>query len=113
MRAVILADNPATRREQPMLARLEVGLVAEGVRVARAVRRECVPAIHGAVHTPVVGFDSGGLSLLRRRRIRELVHDLARAAEGMGGMGGTSGGGASWDGTAGGESGRTRGTNGN
>lgn len=84
MRALILADDSFARREAPMLARLEVGLSGEGVRVVRAVPAECLPQIATPVSSQVVGYEAGPNWFTRRGRARRLLASVAAALDGAG-----------------------------
>lgn len=92
MRALIIADDSFARRETPMLARLEVGLAGEGVRVVRAVPKECLPQISAPVHSTVVGYEMGPNWFTRRGRTRRLLAAVAAALEAPGGSAGASAG---------------------
>lgn len=84
MRALILADASFARREAPMLARLEVGLTGEGVRVVRAVPAECLPHIPASVSSRVVGYEAGPNWFTRRGRARRLLSAVAAGFDGAG-----------------------------
>ncbi|MBX3357170.1 MAG: hypothetical protein KF745_01955 [Phycisphaeraceae bacterium] len=89
MRALILADESFSGREQGMLTRLEVGLVAEGVRVVRAVPATALDSAPGAVYSPVVGYDVGLMGLRRSSRARALVDRVQGALESSAGAQGS------------------------
>lgn len=62
MRVVILADRKFASRERSMLARLQVGLADEGVRVAQALPDGVEPTSSGML-SEVVRFEETGLPL--------------------------------------------------
>ncbi len=67
MRIVIAADRRFASREQSMLARLQVGLADEGVRVVQALP-EGVEVDHGSVLLDTVHYEQVGLPFSRRWR---------------------------------------------
>lgn len=84
MHTVIIADKPFAIRERALLARLEVGLADEGVRVVHAL-----PAEHAAASTTeavgiqstVVGFQELGLPFSLRGRAAELLGTIDALTE--------------------------------
>lgn len=61
MHALIIADRSIALRERAMLARLEVGLADEGVRVVHAVPHVCADHVGPGIHATVVGYFDRGL----------------------------------------------------
>lgn len=73
---MILADEDFASRERDMLARLEVGLVSDGVRVLHAVPDTLPELLDGRVFSQAIGYaPHGPLPPLSRR-----ARDLARSA---------------------------------
>jgi hypothetical protein len=73
---MILADEDFASRERDMLARLEVGLVSEGLRVLHAVPNTLPELLDGRVFSQAIGYAPNGLLPPLSRRAR----DLARSA---------------------------------
>lgn len=76
MRVVILLDRPFARRERRLLARLEVGLADEGVRLIHAVPREILETEQTGLYSRVVAFEPPGFPVPLRLRARRLVEVL-------------------------------------
>lgn len=77
MRAVILADRSMAVRERGMLARLEVGLVGEGVRVVHAIPVECVDAEPIGLYSTPIAYENGWW-WTRPSRVRRLAERLRK-----------------------------------
>ena len=77
MRVVILADDSFARREQGMLARLELGLADEGERVVHAVPERVLSATGQRLFSQAVGYRDSGLALSRAMRASRLLHDVS------------------------------------
>jgi len=84
MQAVIITDRSFARRERQMLARLEVGLADDGVRVIHAAPQATIddPAVQVAgIYSTVVGFQDRGLPLTLASRARELLDAVKSASD--------------------------------
>lgn len=79
MLAVIIADSSFARREHAMLARLEIGLADEGVRVVHAVPQSVLQTETAGLYSTVVGYQDMGLSISRRLRAGRLAHAIRDA----------------------------------
>lgn len=82
MRVLVVSDHDFASRERAMLARLEVGLVDEGVRIIHAIPERSAGDIKESVHSPLVTFRDTGTSLSRGWRARQLLgrlEELVRA----------------------------------
>ncbi len=78
MRAVILADRSMAVREREMLARLELGLVGEGVRVVHAIPTECIDAEPIGLYSTPIAYENGW-SWTRAARVQRLAERLRKA----------------------------------
>ena len=84
MRVVIIADRLFASRERSMLARLQVGLADEGLRVVQALPIGVEPA-SGGMLTETVSFEETGppFSLHRRAAVTaQALLDSAKASDG-------------------------------
>lgn len=83
MHALIIADRSIALRERAMLARLEVGLADEGVRVVHAVPHACVDQVGPGIHATVVGYFEGGLAFrpLIRAKAKDLIQRVQESEE--------------------------------
>lgn len=94
MRVLFLADRSFAEREHAMLRRLEVGLTAEGVQVARAVPTgspaEATTGLSASLSYPDDRWRVGALS-----PALSLAQQLVQASSDAGGSGGSGGGGGS------------------
>lgn len=79
MRVVLLADRRFASRERSMLARLQVGLADEGIRVVLALPRGFVQDTNG-LFQETVEFEETGLPMSLRWRAGEVAAKL-RASE--------------------------------
>lgn len=79
MRVVIITDRLFAAREQPLLARLEIGLVDEGVRVVHCVPQDRLGHEAVGLHSPVIGYADRGLPFTRTIRARQLLLSVANA----------------------------------
>lgn len=80
MRVVMLLDRPFARRERRLLARLEIGLADEGVRLIHAIPREIQDTEPGGLYSRVVGYENVGFPVplhVRARRIADAIRDAA------------------------------------
>lgn len=79
MRVVLLLDRPFARRERALIARLEIGLADEGIRVIHAVPRQMIESESVGLYSRAVGYDDAGFPLPRRVRVRNLLEALRQA----------------------------------
>jgi glycosyltransferase involved in cell wall biosynthesis len=94
MRVVMLVDRGVHARERDMLARLEIGLADEGVRVCHAapqstLHSEAESGSTAGIYSEMVGYADGGLLdggigglLTRGSRVRALANELMERLEG-------------------------------
>jgi Glycosyl transferases group 1 len=78
MKALILADELFATRERSMLARLEIGLADEGVRVVHAIPPEAAARDPGQVFSRALTYETSSIGPLRRvlaRRLAAAVRD--------------------------------------
>ena len=93
MRVLILADTLFASRERSLLARLEVGLADEGVRVLQAVPRQVVLRSPPGVVARTIAYTPRAFVLTRGLAVRRIARDVERALQdGSGGGGGDVGG---------------------
>lgn len=76
MRALIIADESFATRERAMLARLEVGLADEGVRVVHAVPKSAPAPSGEEMYAKSVTFEHRGLVIGKRPRARRLIRAI-------------------------------------
>ncbi len=86
LHAVIIADASFAARERALLARLEVGLADEGVRVTHAVPYSHLALQQGqgtdfGIQSTVVPYQQQGFALTRRRRAGDLRAAIDSATE--------------------------------
>ena len=81
MRVVILADRKFASRERSMLARLQVGLADEGVRVVQALPDGVEPT-SGGMLSEVVRFEEAGLPLSLGWRAANTARALSEGSKG-------------------------------
>lgn len=81
MRVVILADRKFAGRERSMLARLQVGLADEGVRVVQALPNGVEPTSSGML-SEVVRFEETGMPLSVGWRARAVAKSILDAPKG-------------------------------
>lgn len=81
MRVVIIADRKFASRERSMLARLQVGLADEGVRVVQVLPDGVDPA-SGGVLSEVVRFEESGLPMSLGWRAAATAKALTTAPKG-------------------------------
>ena len=77
---MILADEDFASRERDMLARLEVGLVSEGVRVLHAVPDTLPELLDGRVFSQAIGYAPRGPLPPLGMRARDLAQRALEAA---------------------------------
>lgn len=80
MRVLLIADRDFARRESALLARLEMGLVGEGVRVSLALPDDAALA-ETRVYTNLLRFRDRASFLSRPARARDLLERLAQGAD--------------------------------
>ncbi len=81
MRALILADEIFASRERSLLARLEIGLADEGVRIVHAMPDSLREEPPRGVYSQVVRYSLRTLSFARHlaaKRLIAAIHDLDR-----------------------------------
>src|SRR5690606_22599082 len=76
MRVAILANEQFLDRERTKLSRLEIGLAAEGVRVAHALPEHVLGDEAAGVYSTVVPYSAKGFSFTRPERVAELATSL-------------------------------------
>lgn len=81
---MILADEDFASRERDMLARLEVGLVSEGLRVLHAVPETLPELLDGRVFSQALGYAPRGPLPPLSRRAKDLARCAMDAAPGDG-----------------------------
>jgi glycosyltransferase involved in cell wall biosynthesis len=84
MRVVIIADRLFASRERSMLARLQVGLADEGIRVVQALPQGVEPA-SGGMLSETVHFEEAGLPLSlgwRAAATAQILIESASASDG-------------------------------
>lgn len=81
---MILADEDFASRERGMLARLEVGLVSEGLRVLHAVPDTLPELLDGRVFSQAIGYAPRGPLPPISRRAKDLARGALHAAPGDG-----------------------------
>lgn len=77
---MILADEDFASRERGMLARLEVGLVSEGMRVLHAVPDTLPELLDGRVFSQAIGYAPRGPLPPLHRRARDLAQRAIESA---------------------------------
>lgn len=85
MRVLILADGSFARREHSLLARLEIGLADEGVRVAHAVPSDCRMETGSGIYSTSLRYESQGTAFSRAGRARRLIESLGESESGESG----------------------------
>lgn len=80
MRALMITDRPFGARERVMLARLETGLLSEGVRLTRAVPASAPPDPTRASLAPLIRYEDRGLTWTAAVRAQWLVEALGAPA---------------------------------
>ncbi len=78
MKVLILADELFAMRERSMLARLELGLADEGVRVIHAIPKEAASHDTGGVFSRAVVYETSRFAAFRRilaRRLADTIRD--------------------------------------
>lgn len=73
----MVADQVFGTRERGMLARLEVGLADEGIRIARALPESVLPEHGAASLTQSITFDDSRMPFTRAMRAARLAHAAA------------------------------------
>lgn len=83
MHALIIADRSIALRERAMLARLEVGLADEGVRVVHAVPHVCADHVGPGIHATVVGYFDRGVEFgpFVQAKARDLIQRVQESEE--------------------------------
>lgn len=76
MRALLLTDGMFALRERPLLERLRVGLLDEGVHVLLAIPHRLVGRASFDLMGAPIGYNDSGLGLSRRIRARQLTRAL-------------------------------------
>lgn len=76
MRVAILANDQFLDRERTKLSRLEIGLAAEGVRVAHALPEHVLGDEAAGVYSTVVPYSARGFRFTRPERVAELATSL-------------------------------------
>lgn len=83
MIVALVIDRSTALRERDLLARLEVGLADEGVRVAHAIPLDLLadnPA-GGGLYSATVGYEPGGIAFTRRLRAARLADAIQQALD--------------------------------
>lgn len=81
MRVLILTDALFALHERSLISRLEMGLAAEGDRVARAIPARVASRFDAELFAQAVTYEDSGLPWTVRARARRLLATLRRADE--------------------------------
>ncbi len=81
MRVLILTDALFALHERSLISRLEMGLAAEGDRVARAIPARVASRFDAELFAQAVTYEDSGLPWTVRARARRLLSTLRRADE--------------------------------
>ncbi len=86
MRALIIADELFARRENAMLARLEVGMTGEGVRVVQAIPERGLPPAAADAFSQAVTYADTGMPFTLSLRAARVVSAVRSLGDGEGGI---------------------------
>lgn len=78
MRVLIVSDEAFSTRERAMLARIEIGLADESVRVIHAMPERSLELLGGDLFSCPVGYGPRGLLATRAYRADEVLRTIAR-----------------------------------
>lgn len=82
MRVLIIADESFASRERAMLARIEVGLADEGVRIVHAIPSQSAHWHHAEVYSQTILYQDRGLVISRPWRVKQMLAALRAAVGG-------------------------------